>query len=101
MLTPYEWTYGIAQLAVVFLSVVAGILALSMFKAARQRAELKAWKLLIPALVLFALVEIMGMLRTFGIWEPHFLTHMTVSVLLAFVIAALVAQRNVSRGWVG
>lgn len=99
MLTIYDWVYGSGQIGAVILSFVAGGIALSMFKAARQRRSLRAWRFLLWALVLFVLVEAIGALRTFGIWSSPWLTHVLVSFILAILIAALVVQIQVTKGY--
>ena len=98
MLTPYDWIYGITQLATVFLSLVAGFIALSMFQKAAQAKYLAAWKPMLIALVLFVIEEILGVLRTFGIWSTPFLTHIVPSFILVFLIAALIKQINITKG---
>ena len=98
MLTPYDWVYGSGQIGAVVLSIVAGIIALSMFKLAREKKLLRAWRYLIWALVLFAIVESVGALRTFGIWSTPWLTHVLVSIILALLIAAIVVQTHITEG---
>lgn len=98
MLTTYDWIYGSGQIGAVVLAIIAGIIALSMFQHARQRKLLKAWKWLIPALVLFAIEEIFGALRTFGIYSNPWITHIIPSIILAFLITALVVQNNILKG---
>jgi len=97
-LTPYDWIYGIALITAVFLSLIAGFIALSLFEKARERKILSAWKPLIVALILFALEEIVGALKVFGIWSTPWLTHVIPSFILIFLIAALVKQINITRG---
>jgi hypothetical protein len=97
-LTMYQWFYGTATIAVVFLSIVSGILALSLFQAAFRKKELKAWRFLILTLILFACGEIIGTLKIFGVYSTPHLTHVTVSLVLATFIAALVSQIYVNRG---
>jgi peptidoglycan/LPS O-acetylase OafA/YrhL len=99
MLTTYDWVYGSGQIAAVILSFVAGGIALTMFKAARQRKMLRAWRFLIWALVFFALVEFFGALKTFGVWSTPWLTHVIPSIILAFLIAALIIQIQVTKGY--
>ena len=99
MLTVYEWIYGIAQLAAAFLSIVAGFIAISMFGKARQQKLLRAWRYLLIALMLFAVEEIVGSLKTFGIYSTPHLTHVIPSFILVFLIASLVVQTNVNKGW--
>jgi len=83
---------GILKVANLFLALVAGGVAVSMFHHAWQNKELRAWKTLIIALVLFAVQMVLGFLRAFGIYESPYLTHINVSLLLAFLIWALIAQ---------
>lgn len=99
VLTLYDWAYGIAQFAAAFLSVVAGLVALTIFHKAFQRKILKAWRYLIPALVFFTIVEVVGALKTFGIYSTPYLTHILTGVILVFLIIALVIQTNIKRGW--
>src|SRR3989344_3697969 len=98
MLTPYDWVYGITVLTAVALSVIAGFLALSLFDSAR-RTHLSAWKPLIVALVLFAVEELLGALKVFGVWKSVWLTHVIPSFILLFLIVALVQQIAVAKGY--
>ncbi len=100
MLTVYDWTYGIAQFAAAFLSVIAGLIALTIFKKAFQKKMLKAWRYLIPALVLFAVVEVVGALKTFGVYSTPYLTHILTGFILFFLIISLIIQTNIKRGWI-
>jgi len=96
MLTPYDWVYGIATLTAVFLSVIAGVIALGMFEQARQRKHLAAWKPLIIALVLFAVEETVGALKIFGVYSTTWLTHVIPSFIMLFLIAAITASLDVA-----
>ena len=98
MLTPYDWIYGITQLATVVLSIVAGFIAISMFQHASKKKYMAAWRPLIITLVLFVIEEILGVLRTFGIWSNPWITHVVPSFILVFLIAALLKQINITRG---
>lgn len=100
LLTPYEWAYGIAQLAAVFLAIIAGFIALSMFMESARHPHLRSWRYLIIALTLFAIEEIIGAMRTFGVWSTPYLTHIVPSLILAFLIAALIVQIQTNKGWV-
>lgn len=86
---------GVLQVANVFLAVVAGVIAASMFKAAYKHKHLAPWKPMIIALILFAVEEILGALRSFGIYSTPHLTHIVPSFILGFLIYALVLQINV------
>lgn len=87
-----EYLEGIFKIANLLLSVVAGYIALSMLKISEQRKGLKPWNMLIIALVFFAVQEILGALRAFRIYSSVFLTHIVPTVILGFLIAALVMQ---------
>ncbi|MBI4150839.1 hypothetical protein HY492_01815 [Candidatus Woesearchaeota archaeon] len=95
----YDYVYGIAQLAAGFLAVIAGFIALTLFKSAHARKDLRAWIYLLPALVLFVIVEIIGALHAFGVQVAPYWTHILVSVILGFVIIALATQIHVNKGW--
>ena len=98
MLSTYDWIYGSGQIAAVILSFVAGFIAVTMFRQARQRKQLRAWRFMLWALVFFALEELFGALKTFGIWSTPWLTHVIPSFILALLIAALVVQIQVTKG---
>ena len=84
----------------VFLSIIAGFIALSMFHLARERRYLKAWKALIVALVLFAVEEVFGALKIFGVWSTPWLTHVIPSFILVLFIWALISQIYIAKGCV-
>jgi heme A synthase len=89
---------GILKIANLFLALVAGGIALSIFVHAWKNKEFRAWRPMIIALILFGVQQILGALRAFGIYESAFLTHVNVSLLLAFLIYALVLQIGVVKG---
>ncbi|MBW3002513.1 hypothetical protein KY338_05135 [Candidatus Woesearchaeota archaeon] len=99
MFTTYEWIYGITQFSAGFLSVVAGIIALSLFRTARQNKIMRSWRFLIIGLVLFAVEEVIGALKTFGIYSTPHLTHVIPFFILLFVIAGVLAQIKITKGW--
>ena len=93
-----DFLTGMLKIANIFLSVVAGSLALSLFKSARSDEPLlRPWCFLVFALVLFALLEIVGGLRAFNIFETPFLTHTIVSVMLVMLIGALIVEIGVVK----
>jgi len=83
---------GTFEIAAVFLSIVAGLVALSLFHVSHRNKELNAWRYLIVSLVLFALEEIFGALNSFKIYETTFLTHIIPTAILGFLICALVVE---------
>jgi len=90
-----EFLEGILKIANVILSVVAGYIALSLFKDTGKRKELGAWKPLIIVLIFFAFQEILGALRAFNIYTSPFLTHIVPGVMLALLIYALAIQMHI------
>lgn len=95
----YNLLYGSGQIGSVILSVVAGVIALSLFRVSHNEQELHAWKPLIIALVLFAVEEILGAIRTFGFsdvaaisWLYPWITHVLPGFILAFTIQALIIE---------
>ena len=92
-----EQLEGILKIANLFLAIVAGFIALGLFRASRKKEILRAWKVLIFALVLFSIQEILGALRAFSIYESPFLTHIIPTVILGLLITALVFQINLGE----
>ena len=88
---------GILKISNVFLSLIAGFIALGLFKVSHKRKALNPWRLLIIALVLFAVLEIFGALRGFRIFESPFITHLIPTIMLGLLIAALAFQINVIK----
>jgi len=91
-LSLYDWIYGVAQFAAAFLSLIAIMIALWMLLDAFRYKQLAPWRYLLPALIFFATLEIVGALVTFGIIGPSFLTHFLASLIMILLIAALVSQ---------
>jgi len=89
---------GVLQLTVVFLSIAAGIIAASLYRVSHVNKELRAWKLMIIALVLFAVVEIIGVLDAFNIMRSiNYLRHIIPSLIMAFLIGAILRQIEVVK----
>jgi hypothetical protein len=99
VLSIYDYVYGIAQLAAGFLAIIAGLIAITLFKVAHSKKQLRAWKYLLPALVIFVIVEILGALHAFGVSVAPYWTHILVSVILALLIVALATQIHLNKGW--
>lgn len=100
MLTIYDWVYGISQISAVILVIIAGFIAVSLFSSTKKNKNLHAWKWMIIAVILFAVVEILGILKTFGIYSTPFLTHVLPGFILGCLIIALIVQININRGWI-
>ncbi len=99
MLSISDWVYGISQLAACFLAIFAAFFAMTMFNSSKQYALLRAWKFMIPAIVIFAVEELLGTLKTFGVFDTPHLTHVVPSFIMLFLIAALLKQIHVNKGW--
>jgi hypothetical protein len=88
---------GILKIANLVLAVIAGITATTLFMKAWQKSELKAWRYLIFALILFAFQEALGALRAFGVFSSPYLTHINVSVILGLLIGAIILEIDVKK----
>ena len=87
---------GILKIANIFLSGIAGGLALTLIKGSFKKRDLRPWLVLIGALVFFIVQEILGMLRAFEVYESPFLTHLVPTIILILVLWALFAQLRLS-----
>ena len=93
----YLYMYGTFQIANLFLAVVAGAMAATMFKASHEKEHLRPWKILIAALIVFAVLEVVGALRSFGVYTSPFLTHILTSLIVGLLVFALVMQLRVGE----
>ena len=93
----YLYLYGTLQIANLFLAVVAGTMAATMLQISHQRSHLRPWKVLILALILFAILEIVGALRSFGVYTSLYLTHVITSSIIALLIVTLVMQLRIAE----
>ena len=84
-----EYLPGVLQIANVFLMIIAGFFAISLFKVSHSTKHLKPWKILIMVLVLFVIEEILGGLIAFGKIQPTFLTHLIPTFMMVFLIYAV------------
>jgi lipopolysaccharide export LptBFGC system permease protein LptF len=87
---------GILKLANLFLAIIAGIIAISLFKISHERIYLKPWKILIIALVFFAIQEVLGAFRAFNVYSSPFLTHIVPTIIMGLLILTLVLQININ-----
>lgn len=92
-----DFITGVLQIANVFLAIVAGVIAASLFQASSQK-QLRPWRPLIAVLILFAVEEILGGLRSFNIYANPWITHVVPSFMFGFLIWALIRQINLVRG---
>ncbi len=93
-----EFFEGLLKIANLLLSVVAGVIAVSMFRISHEKKKFRAWKILIIVLFLFIVQQVLGALRAFDIFSSLYLTHINVSVMLLFLIYALSIQLYISLG---
>jgi len=99
LLTIYDWVLGIAEISAVILSIIAGIIAITMFRQAREHGHLRSWKWLIGALFFFIAVETVAALKAFGIYSVTWETHVLASIILVFLITALTQQIAITKGY--
>ena len=92
-----EYITGVLQIANVFLAIVAGLIAATLFEASKEK-QLLAWRPLVIVLILFAVEEIFGALRSFAIFSTPWITHVIPSFILGFLIWALIRQIAIARG---
>ena len=89
-----EYYEGVIKIANIFLSVVAGVIAMNIFRVSRKNRFLKPWYILVFVLILFAVQEILGALRAFNIYSTPHLTHIVPTIILGLLIWALVLRIN-------
>ncbi len=92
-----EYLEGILKISNLFLSIIAGFIAITLFMLSRKRVELKPWKILVIALVFFALQELLGALRAFNIFSTPYLTRLVPTIILGLLIFALTKQINLTK----
>jgi hypothetical protein len=91
-----DYFEGMLKIANAVLAIIAGYIAITLLAKSKGRKELKAWKILVFALVFFMVQEILGALRAFNIFSSPYLTHIVPSVVLLFLIYALAVQLHIS-----
>lgn len=85
---------GILKIANLFLSLVAGLIAISLIKSSTKKNYLKPWYILITVLVLFAFQQVLGALRAFEVYSTPYLTHIVPTLMLGLLIWKLILQIN-------
>ena len=88
---------GIMKIANLLLAIAAGAIASTLFRKAWKRESLKAWRFLIFVLIFFAVQEVLGALRAFGIYESVFLTHINASLILFLLMGAVILEIDVKK----
>ena len=91
-----DFVTGVLQVANVFLAIVAGLFAATLFEISKKK-ELRAWIPLALALIFFTLEEIFGGLRSFAIYSNPWVTHIIPSIILGLLIYSLILQINVLK----
>ncbi len=86
---------GLLKIANVVLSATAGYISITLFRVSHGRKELRAWKVLIVALVFFMIQEIFGALRAFGIFSSPYITHIIPTIVLCLLIYSLALQMHI------
>jgi hypothetical protein len=88
---------GTFQIANLFLSIVAMVLVIPMLKY-YQHKELRAWKYIMIALLVFDVLLIFGVLRSFEVYSNPYFTHILATVILCLLI---IAQKMQIKFWMG
>ena len=83
---------GLLQLAGLFLSIIAGIFAFSMFKISHQIKKLWCWKVLIIGLAFFAIHKVFSALHAFGIFRTTYLGQLLPFAILSFTLWSVIFQ---------
>lgn len=69
MLVDENFLYGLLQIAGLFLALAAGVIGISLFKAFHERREWWSWKILILALLIYAVHKLFGALDAFNVYQ--------------------------------
>jgi uncharacterized membrane protein YfcA len=93
-----ETLTGTLEISAALLSLIAAILAISIFKVSHRNRELRAWKYIIVGLIFFMAGEIFGALNSFNIYQTIFLTHIIPTAILGLLITALVIEIHYVEG---
>lgn len=81
---------GVLKITNVFLSIVAAVLILWLFRVGKGDKRMKPWYFLFVALAIFAFGETMGTLDAFGfLYFRPFLPGIEVGVIVFFIIALI------------
>ncbi len=92
-----EYLEGMLKISNLFLSLVAGYIALTIISMSSKKKLLVPWKILSFALIFFAIQEILGVLRAFNIYSSSYLTHIVPTVILGLLIFCLTLQINLYK----
>ena len=89
---------GVLQLTVVFLSIAAGFISISMFKMSKQHEILAAWRTLMWVLIFFAFEEIIGILDAFNIYRQiNWMRHVVPSFIMLLLMMAVIKQIQINK----
>lgn len=92
-----EYLEGLLKISNLFLSLVAGYIALTIISMGSKKKLLVPWKVLSFALLFFAVQQILGFLRAFNIYTSPYLTHIVPTVILGLLIFCLTLQINLYK----
>ena len=93
-----EYFAGVLAISNIFLALVAGAIAITLFKpTSKKHPLLRPWRYLLAALLLFIFIEIVASLRAFNIAQLPWTTHITASVMVILIIGALLAQLEAAK----
>lgn len=95
MVNPY-YVEGIFQVANLLLSLVAlGLACLLFFR--YKTPALRPWRFVTVGIVLFMAVIAFGALRSFGVYESPYVTHVLTGLVLLVLMAALFVEIRRNR----
>jgi hypothetical protein len=88
---------AVIEITNLILSIVAIIIAVPLIKKSKNVILVAYWRYLLTALILFAIFQIVSNLRTYGIIEIPYFTHIITFFILLFLLITLVKTEYVAR----
>lgn len=88
---------GLLQLAGLFLSIAAGILAVSLFNISNKTKHLWSWRVLIIALIVFGIHKLFSALHSFNILKTSYLGQIFPFIIMSLVLWAVVFQIQIIK----
>jgi len=79
------------------LSIVAIIIAIPLIRKSKNVILVAYWRYLLTALILFGIFQIVSNLRTYGIVQIPYFTHVITFFILLFLLITLIKTENVAR----
>jgi|TARA_B100000315_G_C14063586_1_gene357343 hypothetical protein len=92
-----DFLAGVLAIAAAILAILAGLFAIHMFHMMKNEERLKPWKILLKVLILFTVVEVLGVLKYFDIYTNPFLTHVIPGIMLGLLMYAIVLEIHIAK----